>query len=473
MAADEGRTTGDELPEGWVWTTLAQVADIGADQILPSRYPERQFNYLALEHIEQGTGKIVDFSPTAGAEIKSNKFRFTPEHVLYGKLRPYLRKAVAPDFDGISATDLLPLKPFADRLDRRFLAWWLLSPQILDFVVTRQTGVKMPRLRSGDLRRMPIPLAPLPEQQRIVAKIEALFRESRRAREALDRVSALIARFRESVLAAAFRGDLTERDPDDEPASALLGCMQAERRRRWEEDLRAQGKDPQRYKYDEPAPPDTSDLPELPEGWVWTNVSQIGDVIGGLTKNAKRRTYALRLPYLRVANVYANELRLDDVQDIGIKDTEIDRVLLQSGDLLVVEGNGSIEQIGRVALWDGSIETCVHQNHIIKVRFEPTDLGEHVLFWLLSASGREQIVRVASSTSGLYTLSLSKVSSLPVPLAPLAEQRRIVARIEALFAQANAVEAAVAAARLRLDRLDQAILARAFRGELVGSSFAL
>src|SRR5690606_37634843 len=107
------------------------------------------------------------------------------------------------------------------------------------------------------------------------------------------------------------------RDPNDEPASALLERILEERRRRWEDDLRARGKDPRRYTYPEPVPPDTSALPELPEGWCWTNVGQIADVIGGLTKNSKRRAYTLRLPYLRVANVYANELALDDIQEIG------------------------------------------------------------------------------------------------------------------------------------------------------------
>ncbi len=456
-----------ELPDGWVWTELHEIVEFGSEQVLPFEWPEHLFNYLALENIEPGTAKIINFSPVRGSEIKSNKYRFTTEHILYGKLRPYLRKATAPDFEGISATDLLPLKPVSDSIDRHFLVWWLLSPQVLSYAVSHQTGVKMPRLRTEDLERMSVPLAPTPEQLRITEKIEALFEQSRTAREALDAIPALLRQFRQAVLAAAFRGELSTRDPNDESASVLLERILEERRRRWEENLRARGKDPRRYTYPEPAAPDTRALPDLPEGWCWANVGQVADVIGGLTQNSKRQAYSLRLPYLRVANVYANELTLDDVQEIGVLETEVDRVLLQKGDLLVVEGNGSIDQIGRVAIWDGSINPCVHQNHLIKVRFDPIEISGYVLFWLLSPRGRELIVNVASSTSGLYTLSLSKVSALPIPLAPLSEQRRITGRLEALLIQADVIEAAAEIARRRLDRLDQSILARAFRGELV------
>ncbi len=86
--------------------------------------------------------------------------------------------------------------------------------------------------------------------------------------------------------------------------------------------------------------PDTRNLRELPDGWCWATVDQLGRVIGGLTKNPARRNLSLRLPYLRVANVYADEMRLDDIRTIGVTKAELDRVSLLPGDLLIVEGNG-------------------------------------------------------------------------------------------------------------------------------------
>ena len=147
-------------------------------------------------------------------------------------------------------------------------------------------------------------------------------------------------------------------------------------------------------------------------------MAQLGSVTGGLTKNPTRAKLSKRLPYLRVANVYANELRLDDIERIGVDDRELEKLLLAPEDLLIVEGNGSKEQIGRVAKWDGSIDPCVHQNHIIKVRLTEPGLAGWVLTWLISPGGRSVVERV-DSTSGLYTLSVGKVADLAVTLPPL------------------------------------------------------
>jgi type I restriction enzyme, S subunit len=160
---------------------------------------------------------------------------------------------------------------------------------------------------------------------------------------ALKRMQTNLKRYRASVLKAACEGRLASHDPNDEPADRLLARMLAERRAKWE------AEHPNK-KYVEPAAPVTDALPALPVGWCWASVEQIGEVTGGLTKNQKRDALPTRLPYLRVANVYANELRLDDLLTIGVEGSEIKRVLLQDGDLLVVEGNGSTDQIGRVAI---------------------------------------------------------------------------------------------------------------------------
>jgi type I restriction enzyme S subunit len=149
-------------------------------------------------------------------------------------------------------------------------------------------------------------------------------------------------------------------------------------------------------------------------------------ISGGLTKNPKRSAMAIRRAYLRVANVYANELRLDDISETGCTEKEFEKTKLLPGDLLIVEGNGSLEQIGRVAIWDDEVRECSHQNHIIRAR--PSEIVEprYALFWLLSPAGREAIEAVASSSSGLHTLSITKVGGLPIPLCAKPEQIAIV-----------------------------------------------
>jgi len=172
-------------------------------------------------------------------------------------------------------------------------------------------------------------------------------------------------------------------------------------------------------------------------------------------------------PYLRVANVYENELRLDEIQEIGVTEKELDRVSLEEMDLLVVEGNGSLDQIGRVAIWNDEIQGCVHQNHLIKIRCHQDRVNpQYLLYYLMSPPGKNEIVDRATSGAGLYTLSISKISSIAVPIFGLSEQTEIVRRVEELFAFADTIEQKAAAALERVNNLTQSILAKAFRGEL-------
>lgn len=202
------------------------------------------------------------------------------------------------------------------------------------------------------------------------------------------------------------------------------------------------------------------------EEWESIPLGQLAEVSGGLTKNSKRDLFPLKLPYLRVANVYANRLDLEEIKVVGVVESEIERTLLQENDLLVVEGNGSIDQVGRVALWDGSIEPCLHQNHLIKVRFDNPVSAKFALKWLLSPLGRRAIEIQASSTSGLHTLSISKVANLQIPFPDLETQRQTVAAIESRLADAEELETAVAEGLRQAEILRQGILKRAFSGQL-------
>ena len=142
-------------------------------------------------------------------------------------------------------------------------------------------------------------------------------------------------------------------------------------------------------------------------------------------------------------------------------------MLLEHGDLLIVEGNGSKEQIGRVAMWDSSIKLCVHQNHIIKVRLVEKKLAAWILSWLLSPQGRLHIERVASSTTGLYTLSISKVGDFPIPLPPLAEQAEIDRRVKHRLSAVDRLAEKLDRQLKRSDAFRRSLLREAFAGRLV------
>lgn len=199
-----------------------------------------------------------------------------------------------------------------------YLKYWLDRLDYRPFV----NGTTRLKLTQAEMRRIPVPLAPEQERYEIVAELEKQFSRLDEAVATLHRVKANLKRYKASVLKAAVEGRLVETEG------------------RWRQSV----------------------------------LGDVGKIIGGLTKNPKRNGLSLKLPYLRVANVYANELRLDEIEYIGVSEKELEKLLVRKGDLLVVEGNGSPDQIGRVALWNDSIPNCVHQNHLIKVR-----LGADVL----------------------------------------------------------------------------------------------
>ena len=163
----------------------------------------------------------------------------------------------------------------------------------------------------------------------------------------------------------------------------------------------------------------------LGDRYPLVRLDMVSDVSSGLTKNPKRPTFENKMPYLRVANVFFDCIDLTDIQTIGIQQGEIEKTMLKKGDVLFVEGNGSPDQIGRVAVWEGQSEPMLHQNHIIKARPDKSKvLSKYCMYYFMTQEGRNQILSNAKTTSGLFTLSLSKISGFVFPLAPLEEQQQ-------------------------------------------------
>lgn len=467
------------VPVGWSRASFSEVARIAAHLVNPVKW--WRLPHIAPDNIERDTGKLLPFRTIREDGVTSAKHRFYPGQLLYSKIRPYLNKCIQVDFEGLCSADMYPIDVF---IAPRFLHYYMLT-RLFVSEVSKAAGSRtiLPKTNQKQMAGLPVPVAPLPEQHRIVEAIDSYLTRLDDAVASLDRVQAKLRAYRASVLKTAVEGRLVPTEAslaraekrDYEPGNALLTRILEERRRCWEDaelaKLNAAGKKPKddkwKAKYEDPVAPDTARLPELPEGWCWVSVNQLGQVSGGLTQNANRERRTTKLPFLRVANVYANALLLDEIKTIGVEPGEIERARLRTGDLLVVEGNGSADQIGRVALWDGSIAPMLHQNHLIKVRCEPRQLSRWVLAWLLSPAGRAAIELVASSTSGLHTLSISKVGRLIVPLPPLGEQTRSLDDLDAKLSVVNAAVDSVLRDLRRCSRLRQAVLRWAFDGKLV------
>lgn len=355
-------------------------------------------------------------------------------------------------------------------IDPFFVAHFLRSTGEVILDRCGKDGTTVNSIEAERLDHHLVPVPPLETQREIVARIDALFAEVEDGEAALAPARADLGTWRKALLKAAVTGDLTadwraERmkaeGPPPETGSDLLARILTERRTRWNAEPHNNGR-----KYVEPAGPDTDELPELPEGWVWATLAQLGEVSGGVTKNAKRDIHQLRLPYLRVGNVYAGRLDLDRVETIGLAESEVARISLREGDLLIVEGNGSLEQIGRSAVWTGEIDPCVHQNHLIKVRPAIRILADYIQAWLRSPGGRKTLEQHASSTSGLHTLSISKVEAVRCPLPPLHEIAQALFELDVAMAKCSDAEADEDMIFDLSATLRQSILAAAFRGAL-------
>jgi len=397
-----------------------------------------------------GDGHFIDKSKRYLTSAKATALRCThlqPGDLLIARMPdPLGRSCIFPDIGmpSVTAVDVCIWRAAPDTIDARWLMHFVNSPEVRDAIQSQASGTTRQRVSGGNLKRLPVPVPPAQEQRRIVAKLDSLRARSSRARQELDHIPKLIERYKQAILAKAFSGELTA------DWRAIHGGT-------LDNSYSPSGIDGRI----------ASELPDLPDAWAWTSIDQVAVVTGGLTKNRKRTEITSKAKYLRVANVYANELRLDDVAEIGCTTGELEKTRLADGDLLIVEGNGSLDQIGRVALWSGQIADCSHQNHIIRARPRPATVPKYALYWLLSPVGRTAIERVASSSSGLHTLSISKVSSLPIPMCGEREQEDIVRRVDHGFAWLDKIATEHARAAHLLPKLDQAILAKAFRGELV------
>ncbi|HFW2122360.1 TPA: restriction endonuclease subunit S, partial [Salmonella enterica subsp. enterica serovar Virchow] len=233
--------------------------------------------------------------------------------------------------------------------------------------------------------------------------------------DTLFTTEASIDALKQTILQLAVMGKLVPQDPNDEPASELLKRIAQEKAQ-----LVKDGK----IKKQKPLPPisDEEKPFELPEGWEWCCINDLTFVSGGIQKQPKRRPVKNHFPYLRVANVQRGNINIDELERFELESHELTFWSLKKNDILIVEGNGSADEIGRCAIWLAPIEKCVYQNHLIRVRGIMEGYQEFIALYLNSPSGIKEMQRLAVTTSGLYNLSVGKIRGIKIPLPPLNQQ---------------------------------------------------
>ncbi len=377
---------------------------------------------------------------------------------------------VGKTFPGIACAigrDVYAFKPCAD-ISEKFI-YWVIIYSVQD--VIRHAVGDIPGLSKSHIldHEIFVPTT-IEEQFEVVSEIEKQFSRLDEAVSSLKRIQANLKRYKAAVLKAAVEGKLTEQwrkeHPDVEPADKLLKRIHAERRARWEAEqlakMKAKGIRPKddswKKKYKEPAGPDTANLPDLSEGWVWARLETIAALKGGITVDKKRQdTAARQVPYLRVANVQRGFLDLTEMKGIEASPAVIEDLRLLKNDILFNEG-GDRDKLGRGWIWEGQLAECIHQNHVFRARLHSSDVSAKLISWWGNTFGKGYFLRQGKQTTNLASINLSKLSEFPVPLIPVAEQRQIVEEVEACLSVTEDLEALIGTNLKRAERLRQSIL---------------
>ncbi len=401
-----------ELPSGWRWARLGEVVQREAVAIQPSKNPDRLFNYLGLEQLASGQWEEPEENQVFGLEVRSTCFAFQPGYVLYAKLRPYLNKVVVCSRKGIGSTEFVPLLPQPSVLTPEFLAAYLRSPWFVNYASHSVTGSRMPRVSAEAIGKVPIPLPPLAEQRRIVASVEALMERVREAKhlreESRKDADTLFHSALEHVLADVYANS---------PQTFLLG--------------------------------------------------DFATAFNGRASGSGDSTVRV----FKTKHVYPFDLKQTDPSYmIPAQATKCpsDR-FLRSGDVLVC--NIARGTLGRVCHVDSAEDNWTVDTQIMILRTEAKCLGKWLFYYLYSRCGQAEILArekgiAFADKRGQTHLYPRDMLTVSAPLPSIDEQQRLVAYLDSVQAQATALKRAQEDTDAELRRLEQAILDRAFRGEL-------
>ena len=421
------------VPEGWSWTSIEDIAEVTGGGTPPANDPR---NFAESEGIPWVTP--ADLTGYEGTYIgrgrrnlsergyKSSAAKLLPAGaVLFTSRAPigYCAIAANPMATNQGFKSLTLFGGISGEFVRYYLKW---SKPFLESLASGTTFLELSGSKFG---RAPLPLPPLAEQKRIVAKLDSLIAKSARARSELTRIENLVARYKQAVLSKAFSGELTSVVNADANRESGLSS---------------------------------------PPNWRRMQLGEIAEIKSGITLGKKRKPdeQLLKLPYLRVANVQRGWLDLREMKTVEVTATEAEALFLREGDVLMNEG-GDRDKLGRGWVWEGQIPDCIHQNHVFRVRLAPETVPPRFLSYYANEFGQKHFFDQGKQTTNLASISKSKLSAMDVPVPPFHEAEEIVRRVESAFTIVDRLKSQAERVLELLGKLDEAILAKAFSGELV------
>ena len=410
------------LPDGWVWTTLEKISEIILGQSPPSSTYNTDGKGLPFY---QGKLEFGETYPTP------QKWCTAPKKIAEkGDVFISVRAPVGP-------TNLCPEKSCVGRglaairglngIEPLFILYLMRAYE--GELASKGAGTTFNAITGNQLKTFEIPLPPLPEQHRIVAKIEELFTKLDAGINELHKAQSQLKQYRQSVLKAAFEGKLTEA---------------------W------------RAEHQEEIEPTALIASDLPDGWTWVTVEKIAQQIHyGYTESATNDPIGPR--FLRITDIQNNSVNWDSVPYCQIDEIKQQQYLLKENDLVFARTGATV---GKSFLIQGSIPDAVFASYLIRIVLEKEINAKFVYTFFQSQSYWMQIHQ-GKVGSGQPNVNAKILSQITLPLPPLSEQQAIVSEVESRLSVADKVEKTVTAELKRAGQLRQSILKKAFSGKLV------
>jgi type I restriction enzyme, S subunit len=456
----------DKLPQGWTIAPLSKVAELnprhpkGLDDSLP-------ISFARMAALSETKPEFESLEQRTLGEVRKGFTHFAEGDVLFAKITPCMENgkgAVARGLRnqlGCGTTELHVIRPLG-HISPEYIYRFLAQDRVRRAAKENFTGTAgQARVPKTFIEELEMPLAPLAEQRRIVAKLTELLGKVDACQQRLAKIPVLLKRFRQSVLAAACSGRLTadwrEENPNVEDASWLVAEL--------ERIHKAAGG----HKKGNAAPPsdEAHDLSaeDLPPTWRLTEMRSVvcpdRPITYGILKPGPETPGGI--PYVRVADFPNDQLNLQTIRRTT-KDIEktFARARLRAGDILLsIRGT-----VGRVCVVPHELENANITQDTARLSIQPS-LEVGFVKWFLRAAPTQKRMQKAVRGVAVRGINIGDVRALQMPVPPLREQQEIVRRVAELFKVADQIESRFAHARAQVDKLTPSLLARAFRGQLV------
>ena len=434
-----------EIPDSWVWTRLEKAAIINPRNNLPD---DVEVSFVEMKAISDGYTNQFIATNRLWKEVKRGFTHFQESDVGFAKITPCFQNRKSVVFTnlrngyGAGTTELHVLRPIQKTIVPNYLLHFVKSSYFIEYGKQRFSGTAgQQRFGTNEVKKTLLPLPPLAEQVRIVAEIEKfeplIAEYDKLEQQATKLDEEIYDKLKKSILQYAIQGKLVPQDPNDEPASVLLERIRAEKKaklgKKYVDSYIYKGDDNCYYEHIAGRTQDELvEVPfDIPYGWSWCRLANFAQVLGGKRIPAGRQLTNENTGhyYIKVSDMKENTICLDKLQFVPIDIyPTISRYIINKKDVYITVA-GTIGRVGTIPNELDGANLTENADRIV--------LDEIDQLWLvkclLSDVVQEQI-KEATTKVGQPKLAIARIEKFLIPLPPLAEQKRIVAKINEIFA---------------------------------------